>query len=302
MHTSSKPLVSIVIPSYNHAQYIETAVESALNQTYDNIEILIVDDGSKDNSRELLQEKYGDHKRIRLFLNKENRGHAVTLNETLKEIRSDYISWLSSDDWYLPNKIEKQMDKFLTLDASYGCVYSGGYRYFEDTGEMRAVRPSMRSGHILKELLTEPFFIYPISPLLRKECLLKYPFTPKYKAEGEAIHFKIAMKYKYDYVDDLLVVMRDHTYNIGKNIELMLQDNIAYHQELFEHPDFPDELKYLKSQVLSKIYALKGWELIRIRKNYKLGQEALRGAIKEDVTKVFNPRVMLGLIFSTFKR
>lgn len=297
-----QPLISIIITSYNHGAYIKQAVDSALGQTYKNIEILIVDDGSRDNTHEILQKEYGTEPRIKLLLNKDNRGYAYRANECINLARGEFICFLSSDDWYLPEKTAKQVEKFNTLDNSYGVVYSAGSRYYEkDKRTLPAgTNDNMRSGWILKELLTEPFFIYPITPMIRKECLVRYPYTDKYKAEGEAIYFKIAMKYKFEFVNETLVVMRDHDYNTGKNILMMAKDNIMYREDLFSHPDFPKNLQYLKNQVISQIYFLKGWEMIRINKNYKEGRTALLNAIRYNKKYLLNARALVGLAMTSF--
>lgn len=102
-----KPLVSIVIPLYNGSNYVEQALKCALAQDYDNIEILVVNDGSTDNGagRDICM-KYAD--RIR-YLEKPNGGCASALNYGIREAKGAYISWLSHDDLYEPNKISSQV-------------------------------------------------------------------------------------------------------------------------------------------------------------------------------------------------
>ncbi len=108
------PLVSIVIPVYNGSNYMRSAIDSALNQTYQNIEVIVVNDGSKDNTDEIAR-SYGD--KIRYF-DKENGGVASALNLAIKEARGYYISWLSHDDFYLPEKVSRQIQKLEEL----GCL------------------------------------------------------------------------------------------------------------------------------------------------------------------------------------
>ncbi|MBB6732240.1 glycosyltransferase [Cohnella zeiphila] len=102
------PLVSIVIPVYNGANYMREAIDSALAQTYPNIEVIIVNDGSKDEGEtERIALSYGD--RIR-YLHKNNGGVATALNYAIEEMKGDYFSWLSHDDLYYPQKVEKQIE------------------------------------------------------------------------------------------------------------------------------------------------------------------------------------------------
>ena len=98
-------LVSIMIPVYNGENYLRQAIDSALSQTYKNIEIIVVNDGSTDNTEDIAL-SYGD--KIRYFY-KENGGCASALNYGIRVMRGEYFSWLSHDDLYFPEKIEKQL-------------------------------------------------------------------------------------------------------------------------------------------------------------------------------------------------
>lgn len=101
-----KPKVSIIIPVYNGENYLKEAIDSALNQTYNNIEVIVVNDGSIDNTEEIAL-SYG--KKI-LYYKKSNGGVSTALNLGIKKMSGDYFSWLSHDDLYLPEKIETQIN------------------------------------------------------------------------------------------------------------------------------------------------------------------------------------------------
>ena len=101
------PKVSIIIPVYNGSDYMREAIDSALSQTYDNIEIIVVNDGSKDNGEsERIALTYGD--KIR-YIYKENGGVSTALNEGIRHMSGEYFSWLSHDDVYTPDKIKKSV-------------------------------------------------------------------------------------------------------------------------------------------------------------------------------------------------
>ncbi len=103
-----QPLVSIVIPAYNASNYLNQAIDSALAQSYKNIEILVVNDGSKDDGEtERIALSYGD--RIRYF-HKENGGSSSALNLGIGKMKGEWFSWLSHDDLYYPNKVKKEID------------------------------------------------------------------------------------------------------------------------------------------------------------------------------------------------
>lgn len=109
------PKVSIIIPVYNGSNYLREAIDSALAQTYENIEVIVINDGSTDKGKtEAIALSYGD--KIRYFY-KENGGVSSALNFGIKMSKGDYISWLSHDDAFLPQKIEEQI-KYLQKEES----------------------------------------------------------------------------------------------------------------------------------------------------------------------------------------
>ncbi len=113
------PKVSIVIPVYNGSNYVSEAIDSALAQTYKNIEIIVVNDGSTDDGKtEETCKSYGD--KIRYF-RKENGGVATALNYGIDQMEGDYFSWLSHDDLYFPNKVEEEV-KVLAKDGDHNAV------------------------------------------------------------------------------------------------------------------------------------------------------------------------------------
>lgn len=115
------PKVSIIIPTYKRSEYLERAIESVLNQTYSNIEIIVVDDNDpKSHYREETEkkmEKYTDIQKVVYIKNKENLGGALARNEGIFKATGDYVTFLDDDDIYLPKKIEVQLDYMLKNDC-----------------------------------------------------------------------------------------------------------------------------------------------------------------------------------------
>ena len=106
----SKDLVSIITACYNSENYISETINSVLNQTYQNWELLIVDDCSTDNTKSLIKEFQKTEKRIKLFQLNENSGAAVARNKAIKEAKGTFIAFLDSDDIWLPKKLERQLE------------------------------------------------------------------------------------------------------------------------------------------------------------------------------------------------
>lgn len=111
------PKVSVILTSYNHAAYVAAAIESVLNQTFTDFELLIVDDGSKDNSRDII--KTFDDSRIKTFLYEKNRGPIIAVADAMNSARGKYIAVHHSDDLWTPEKLKKQV---AFLDANKNCA------------------------------------------------------------------------------------------------------------------------------------------------------------------------------------
>jgi len=125
MNTKKQPLVSIIIPEYNAYKYLKYSIDSALAQTYKNIEIIVVNDGSKDNNKtRKIATSYGD--KIK-YIEKENGGVSTALNLAIKNMSGEYFSWLSHDDYYYPNKIEEQIKYLNSLPSTDNVILYSDY-------------------------------------------------------------------------------------------------------------------------------------------------------------------------------
>ena len=113
--------ISVIIPSYNHFKFINEAINSVLNQTFQDFELLIIDDNSVDNSVEIIQ-KYDDT-RIKLFINEKNLGANINVNKMITFAKGEYIAILNSDDIWEIDKLEKQID-FMENNKQYAAVFT----------------------------------------------------------------------------------------------------------------------------------------------------------------------------------
>ena len=168
----TKPKVSILIMTYNQDAYLAKAIQSALAQTYENIEILISNNGSTDNTSKIV-ESFLPNKKI-IFQNyPTNESATLRQNQAIDVATGDFISWLYGDDYYLDQKVEVQMRAFDTLDQSYGVVYGPGYIHHISTDEKVLSSCMNYSGdclHIFLSRWLKDGNINPISPLVRSKC------------------------------------------------------------------------------------------------------------------------------------
>lgn len=162
--------VSIIIPAYNAGAFLTDAVNSALNQTYPFIEVIIVDDGSTDTTYHIADKLAQQDPRVQV-IHKANAGQSSARNAALKIATGEYISFLDADDTFLPDKIEKQLD-FLEDHPEYDLVYSDHYDTDTDLNIIRLVARG------LPPVPFERLYIYrnwfsPIDPLLRRALVIK---------------------------------------------------------------------------------------------------------------------------------
>lgn len=163
-----QPKVSIVIPVYNGSNYLRSAINAALNQTYQNIEVIVVDDGSSDNGKtKRIAESFGD--KIRFF-SKQNGGCGSALNLGIKNMDGELFSWLSHDDLYLPKKIERQVAKYLQQVNPDSIIFSG---YLSKDGNNRRLGSSLPHRYLTPPQLDKP--LYPLLRGLIHGCTLLIP-------------------------------------------------------------------------------------------------------------------------------
>lgn len=173
------PLVSVVIPAYNAEPYVSQTLDSVLHQTYENFEVIIVDDCSEDNTWSVLQSYAAVEKRIRLFQNKENSGVSKTRNFAVAEAKGELIAYLDSDDVWEESKLEKQVRLYLEKpDAAL--IYTGS-AFIDAAGKRASYVMPVPEEIDYRELLKQNK-ISCSSVLVRREYMLKY------KMEGENMH------------------------------------------------------------------------------------------------------------------
>lgn len=232
--------VTLVIPVYNGSNYVKDAIDSALAQTYDNLEILVVNDGSNDEGKTRnIALSYGD--KIK-YLEKENGGVSTALNLAIKEMTGDYLSWLSHDDMYYPNKIERQMEEIQKYDDNV-ILYSN-FDLINEYGE------KTRSVYLNHQMLTEkPDYavlrsaIGGITLLLPKKVFEEYgEFDPELRCvQDYDFWFRILDKYKFIHMEDILAMTRQHSMQDSNTSPRMLVEGNAFWYRITK--DYPLEKK-----------------------------------------------------------
>jgi len=206
-------VISIIISTYNRANLLPQAIKGVVKQTYSNWELLIIDDGSTDNTEEVLQ-KYLSSK-IRYVKCPHSGLPAIARNVGIREAQGEWIAFLDSDDVWLPEKLERQMQVIRDRrDVSLVCT--NAHRKISETDSDRMEEyvssPDRKVGIYFEELLLENFVVTSTA-LVRKDCLLAmegYSESPELRAvEDYELWLRLSISHKIEYLSEPLVIYRD---------------------------------------------------------------------------------------------
>ena len=273
------PTVSVIIPTHNHARFIAQAVESALAQTYTDLEVIVVDDGSTDDTQAVLAGFAGCTRPVHV-IHKENRGVAAARNTGILAAQGDYFLFLDADDLIPATKLEHKVP---VLDArpDVGLVYSA-FQYIDESGThvLHEIRPK-REGHLLKDLLRRSLFFPPGAAVLRRECLDQVGlFDETCPAAADTdMWIRIARGgFAFGYVDQPLFQYRVVSGSMSRNTVQQARDEFARLDKFFADPDLPADIRALEPLAYSALHYEFG------AKHYhageiEVGQQHLRQAI-----------------------
>jgi glycosyltransferase involved in cell wall biosynthesis len=174
-----QPLVSVVCLCYNQRDWVEAAVDSVLRQTYPHIELIIADDASTDESREVIKRIHAQHPDIRIMLSDVNRGNCTAFNAAFRETKGAFVVDFAADDLMHPERIEKQVRKFEELDESYGVVFTDA-EYIDENGVLlhrhydtlreKGLLKHVPEGDVYRDVLSRYFIASP-TMLIRRAVL-----------------------------------------------------------------------------------------------------------------------------------
>jgi glycosyltransferase involved in cell wall biosynthesis len=150
----ARPAVTVIIPTFNRAAIVGRAIRSVLAQTFEDWELIVVDDGSTDGTEQGVR-SFSDH-RIKYIRHERNRGGAAARNTGIRCARGEYVAFLDSDDEWLPGKLEKELDVFRDCDPEVGLVYSGKI-ILDERGKVLKVRMPTKAGWVHEALLNWDF-------------------------------------------------------------------------------------------------------------------------------------------------
>lgn len=265
------PEITVFVPSYNHAPFIERTLHSIFAQTRAPKKLIVIDDGSKDESIAVIEEALKDFAFDVEFIARENRGLCATLNEGLAKTETEYFAYLGSDDIWLPEFLKEQT---ALLESRPGAVLAFGHAYLIDEEDNIIDRTDnwtpFADGDMLPMLLRGVIFSSP-TVLYRTEAVKKYGWNEDARLEDYELYLKLSQDGEFARNKKVLSAWRQHSANTSDDFSLMLREHIAAQDRLAGH------LKLRRD------------ELDKIQAEMKFGAVAdlIRGGNKVEALKLF---------------
>lgn len=249
------PLVSVIIPTYNRPEQLRRAISSVLAQTYQNFEIIIVDDASSVDVA-MITGEFND-KRITYIRHEKNKGASAARNSGLRAAQGQFINFLDDDDEILPSKFAKQIAIFQNSSSATGVVYCGFCYALEETEETVYQRIPSISGNVFLELLKSNFLVMQ-APLIKKVAIEQVGFLDETLpgCQDWDLWLRLSQHFEFSVVPEVLAKVWVH----GEQITADLQRKILsremirekYADDLKQHP----EILSFNLARLSKLYFL----------------------------------------------
>jgi len=247
MKLIKNPLVSIVVNCYNGEKYLRQSIESILDQSYQNLELIFWDNHSTDQSKNIIQ-SYQD-KRIKYFYSQNHTTLYQARNLALIECKGDFVCFLDVDDYFLKNKIAKQLMHF--NDQKVGVIYSNYYRYYEDINKKKLLTNRLLpSGNLTKYILEESQISF-MTVMIRKKALdaLEFNFDRKYSIIGDYdLLYRLSFNWNFCYIEEPLAVYRIHNNNFSKNFNLFIDELKEWYNK--NHNYFINKKNYIYKKII----------------------------------------------------
>ena len=232
------PLVSVIMPSYNHEKYISTAIESVLNQTAGDLELIIIDDGSKDNSAEIIKHYKGKDNRVRAIFHNENKGISKTVNEAISEARGKFLAFLASDDVWMKDKLERQLEvlkKNENVAVWSDALIIDGDGNVTDKSWILKIAPRKRTnGNIFEELLLGNYMAM-LTVIVKGENFKDIVFDEQLKYLNDyKVMIELAHRYEFFFIPEPLAGYRIHGKNTNADKSGFRRDELPLKKEFLQ--------------------------------------------------------------------
>ncbi|MEX0780774.1 MAG: glycosyltransferase family A protein [Balneolales bacterium] len=255
-------LVSVIIPTYNRAYLIKDAIDSVLNQSYHDIELLVIDDSSTDSTAEIVQ-SYNDE-RVKYLLNTRTKGAQGARNTGLYKARGEWIALLDSDDIWLPNKLKTQVDYVTNSENNVVGLSTGSAKYDFENQHILHYKIPQKKWHTTEDLLYKNYLSGFSTFFFKKKIALQFSGFDERLPAMQDLDFYISMSKigRVDSIPEVLTYIReDNDDRITKNHSLKLDASYIFYQKYKMH------LKksiLLENKAISRLLAY-GWKNNKIK-------------------------------------
>ncbi len=206
----SKPLVSVICLCYNHRSFVRAAIQSALDQTYDHLEIIVVDDGSTDGSKTIISEILAEKPEVKFINLQHNIGNCRAFNMGFRQSKGSYIIDLATDDIMHPTRIAKQVALFEMRDRHYGVVYTDAL-FIDDMGKFlgqQSTKYRPVEGDVYQDII-QRYFVSPPTMMIRREVLEDLGgYDESLAYEDFDFWVRSSRKFHYGYLNEPLTTVR----------------------------------------------------------------------------------------------
>ena len=221
-----KPLVTIICLCYNHEQFVVESLNSVLNQSYKNIELIIADDCSTDSSEKTIKNWLENYPDIQFISNETNLGNTKTFNKALKIAKGNYVIDLAADDILMPNCVEKQIDTFLNSDQKKLAIIYGNaeiisennqhLRYYYEVNHEKKVLKKPATGDIYSSILSQSSMICSVASMVKREVLDELKgYDENLAYEDLDLWIRTARNYNFEFIDSVLIQKRELEDSLG---------------------------------------------------------------------------------------
>lgn len=294
-------IVSVVIPTYNRANIIKDAIETVIAQTYQDFEIIIVDDGSTDNTKEIVQSYQDD--RIKYIYQTNSGKPSIARNKGIKEAKGDFIAFLDSDDLWHPQLLEKHINILSNnLDIGFTTNWNSYISFDGDKLNEKTCLAQNQKDYI-KFILLNPDHAYPgpSGTVIRKICFEKIePFDEKLDfCEDWDLFFRLAIHYNMYNIKEFLTYVRMHNESFTRNSQETLprfkSSYLMFLEKSFNTENLPPEIVEIKNKVYSNVYSSFGGMLLYDRKKAKESREDYLKSLSYFHGRIFNIKFLVSL-------
>ena len=289
----SLPSLSTIIPVFNGEKFLAMAIDSVLDQTYSNIECVVVNDGSTDGTATIAR-SYG--KRIR-YVDKPNRGVSSARNAGIEASAGQLIAFLDADDMWVPNKIERQVDLFLK-NQNVGLIYSSVLIVDENGSVLDEIRNQFKDDILKRILLLETPSFLTMTGVVPKSVLDDIGmFDERLSTSADAdLACRISLKYKTLAMDEPLALYRQHNGQMHLNLVTLEHDANLLFQKIFAEPTLPQDIAKLKTKAYASLESTLAIGYLSQRKGVPGIRHLVRGFRSSPIVTVQKFMKLFGIV------